>query len=49
MMVLLSGSTKLHLSLLSKISFYLRNVSFREFLLTAPPAREILDKVAGME
>lgn len=49
LMVLLSGSTKLHLSLLSKLSFYLRNVPFREFLLTAPPAQELLDRVAGLE
>jgi len=49
MMVLLSGSTKLHLTLLSKISFYLRNSSFRDYLLTAPPAKDLLDKVAGMQ
>ena len=48
MMVLLSGSTKLHLSLLSKLSFYLRNVSFREYLLSAPPAQALLDRVAEM-
>lgn len=49
LMVLLSGSTKLHLSLLSKLSFYLRNVPFREFLLSAPAAQALLDKVAEME
>ncbi len=49
MMVLLSGSTKLHLSLLSKISFYLRNVDFRDYLLTAPPAEDLLNKVAELK
>jgi PTS system nitrogen regulatory IIA component len=49
LMLLLSGSTSLHLSLLSKLSFYLRNVPFREFLLSAPPARELLDRVASLE
>jgi PTS system nitrogen regulatory IIA component len=49
MMVLLSGSTRLHLHLLSKISFFLRNVGFRDYLLTAPPAKDLLDKVAEMD
>lgn len=49
MMVLLSGSTKLHLTLLSKISFYLRNRPFRDYLLTAPPAQALLDKLAEMQ
>jgi PTS system nitrogen regulatory IIA component len=49
MMILLSGSTKEHLSLLSKLSFYLRDRAFREYLLSAPPAGELLDKVAQME
>jgi PTS system nitrogen regulatory IIA component len=49
MMLLLCGSTKLHLTLLSKISFYLRNADFRDFLRTAPPAEALLAKIADME
>lgn len=49
LMVMLSGSTRLHLGLLSKLSFHLRNRAFRELLLTAPPAEILLDKVAQLE
>jgi nitrogen PTS system EIIA component len=49
LMVLLSGSTRLHLQLLSKISFYLRDRSFREYLLTAPSADALLERVAQLE
>ncbi len=49
LMVMLSGSTRLHLSLLSKLSFHLRNRAFRELLLTAPPAETLLGKVAQLE
>ena len=49
LMVMLSGSTRLHLSLLSKLSFHLRNHAFRELLLTAPPAESLLEKVAQLE
>lgn len=49
LMVLLSSSTRLHLQLLSKISFYLRDRAFREYLLAAPPADALLERVAQME
>ncbi|MBI5552326.1 MAG: PTS sugar transporter subunit IIA [Desulfobacterales bacterium] len=49
LMVMLSDSTRLHLSLLSKLSFHLRNRVFRELLLTAPPAEVLLDTVAQLE
>lgn len=49
MMVLLCGSTQLHLTLLSKISFYLRNAAFRDYLLTAPPAEELLARIADVD
>lgn len=49
MMILLSGSTKQHLSLLSKLSFHLRDRTFREYLLSAPPAEALLDKMNKME
>ncbi|MBI5896966.1 MAG: PTS sugar transporter subunit IIA [Desulfobacterales bacterium] len=49
LMVMLSGSTRLHLNLLSKISFRLRNRAFRELLLTAPPAEVLLERVAQLE
>ncbi|MFZ1983787.1 MAG: PTS sugar transporter subunit IIA [Desulfatitalea sp.] len=49
LMVLLSGSTRLHLQLLSKISFYLRDQAFRDYLLAAPPADALLERVAQME
>ena len=49
LMVMLSGSTRLHLSLLSKLSFHLRNRAFRELLLTAPPAELLLARVARLE
>lgn len=49
LMVMLSDSTRSHLSLLSKLSFHLRNRAFRELLLTAPPAEVLLDRVARLE
>jgi nitrogen PTS system EIIA component len=49
LMILLSVSTKLHLSLLSKLSFYLRDTNFRDFLLGAPPAEALLSKVDQIE
>jgi PTS system nitrogen regulatory IIA component len=49
LMVLLSGSTQLHLSLLSKLSFYLRDTTFRNFLLGAPPAEDVLRSVDQLE
>jgi PTS system nitrogen regulatory IIA component len=49
LMILLSVSTKLHLSLLSKLSFFLRDMNFRDFLLSAPPAETLLSRVDQME
>ena len=49
LMVMLSDSTRSHLSLLSKLSFHLRDRAFRELLLTAPPAEVLLDRVAQLE
>ena len=48
-MVLLSCSTQQHLSLLSKLSYFLHDHQFRDFLLSAPPAEALLGKVASME
>ena len=49
MMVLLSHSTKQHLTMLSKLSFYLRDPDFRAHLLSQPSISEILSKIAAME
>ncbi len=49
LMVLLSNSTKQHLSLLSKLSFYLRDTNFRTLFLTKPSPPAILDKIAELE
>ncbi|RJQ75459.1 MAG: helix-turn-helix domain-containing protein [Desulfobacteraceae bacterium] len=49
LMILLGVSTKLHLSLLSRLSFYLRDRTFRDFLLSAPAAETLLSRVDQME
>jgi len=49
LMVLLSHSTKQHLTMLSKLSFYLREPDFREYLLTHPPQSEIFQKIGVLE
>jgi len=49
LMVLLSNDTKLHLSLLSKLAFILRNRDFSDFLRSAPPKEQLLDRIAVME
>jgi PTS system nitrogen regulatory IIA component len=48
-MVLLSNTTKEHLSLLSRLAFFLRDAAFRDRLLAAPPPKAIFDLIAGME
>lgn len=48
-MVLLSNTTKEHLSLLSKLAFILRDPGFRDQLLSAPPKETIFELVARME
>jgi PTS system nitrogen regulatory IIA component len=49
LMVLLSQSTKQHLVMLSKLSFFLRDPAFRSQLLTKPSQSEIFDKIAELE
>lgn len=49
LMVLLSHSTKQHLTMLSRLSFYLREPDFRAYLLSQPPVSEILSKIGAME
>jgi nitrogen PTS system EIIA component len=49
LMVLLSHSTKQHLTMLSKLSFYLREPDFRSYLLSQPPSGEILSRIGAME
>lgn len=49
MMVLLSHSTKQHLVMLSKLSFFLRDPAFRSQLLTQPSRSEIFDRIAALE
>ncbi len=49
LMVLLSHSTKQHLTMLSKLSFYLREPSFREYLLTQPSESDVLKKISELE
>ena len=49
LMILLSCSTKQHLSLLSKLAFYLRDSAFRELLMTTPSPEVIFERIAAME
>jgi nitrogen PTS system EIIA component len=49
LMVLLSHSTKQHLAMLSKLSYYLRDPEFRDHLLSKPSQAEIFDKIAALE
>jgi PTS system nitrogen regulatory IIA component len=49
LMILLSSSTKEHLSLLSKLAFYLRDAGFREQLLSAPAQETIFELIDRME
>lgn len=49
LMVLLSHSTKQHLAMLSKLSYYLRDPEFRDHLLAKPSQAEIFDKIAVLE
>ena len=48
-MVLLSNTTKEHLSLLSKLAFFLRDAGFRDRLLSAPPQDAFFELIAEME
>ncbi|MEJ2039894.1 MAG: PTS sugar transporter subunit IIA [Desulfosarcinaceae bacterium] len=49
LMVLLSCSTRQHLSMISKLSFFLRDASFRDYLLGIPGQEDILRKLAELE
>ena len=49
LMVLLSHSTKQHLTMLSKLSFYLRDPAFRDYLSTQPIQSDILLKISRLE
>jgi PTS system nitrogen regulatory IIA component len=49
LMVLLSQSTKQHLVMLSKLSFFLRDPAFRSQLSTKPSRSEIFNKIAELE
>jgi nitrogen PTS system EIIA component len=49
LMVLLSRSTKQHVSMLSKLSYFLRRATFRELLLIRPQQSEIFNALADME
>ncbi len=49
LMVLLSHSTKQHLTMLSKLSFHLRDPKFRDYILSRPPQTELLSKISALE
>jgi PTS system nitrogen regulatory IIA component len=49
MFILLCPSVKIHLHLLSRLAFCIRDDSFVDFLRTAPSSKELLLKIAGFE
>jgi PTS system nitrogen regulatory IIA component len=49
LMVLLSRTTKQHVTMLSKLSYHLRNPIFRDLLLSRPAQAEILNAIMKME
>ena len=49
LMVLLSNSTKQHLAMLSKLSYYLRDTGFRQCLLNKSDHPSIFDHIKTME
>ena len=49
LMVLLSCSTKQHLSMISKLAYFLRDAVFRQFIQAVPSEGEIFNKLAAME
>ena len=49
LMVLLSRSTKQHVSMLSRLSYYLRDAAYRELLMIRPEQSEIFKAIANME
>jgi PTS system nitrogen regulatory IIA component len=49
LMVLLSRTTKQHVTMLSRLSFILRDSAFRKFLLSRPAQAEIFNALSDME
>jgi PTS system nitrogen regulatory IIA component len=49
LMVLLSRTTKQHVTMLSRLSYHLRNSTFRQLLLSRPAQAEILNAITDME
>ena len=49
LMLLLSPTTKQHVTMLSKLSYYLRNRNFREIVLAQPVQSDIFDAIAKLE
>jgi nitrogen PTS system EIIA component len=49
LMVLLSRSTKQHVTMLSRLSFHLRDSAFRKFLLSRPAPAEIFNAISDIE
>jgi nitrogen PTS system EIIA component len=49
LMVLLSVTTRLHLTIMSKLSYYLRDSAFRHFLLSVPQPGALLGRMAELE
>jgi PTS system nitrogen regulatory IIA component len=49
LMVLLSNSTKQHLAMLSRLSYYLRNASFRKCLSNKATEDSVFDRIKSME
>jgi len=49
LMVLLSRNTKQHVTMLSRLSYHLRNSTFRELLLSHPAQADILNAIKAME
>ena len=49
LMVLLSQSTRQHVTMLSRLSFHLRDSAFRNFLLSRPAQAEIFNAIMDME
>lgn len=49
LMVLLSSSTKQHVTMLSNLSYHLRNSAFRDLLLSRPSQADIFNAIMDME
>jgi PTS system nitrogen regulatory IIA component len=49
LMVLLSRTTRQHVTMLSRLSFYLRDGGFRKFLLSRPARDDIFNAISSME